>query len=251
MIRLYLFLFCSLTLIVFDVNGEIEYRCKCFNPWAGNKKYKYMGDPALTCPNFCYVPKNCDFEDTQQARGKGRYFSKIACLGVTGSGYNPKPKTPPPPCKPYGNPRTPCTPGWKTPSWITSTWTPRTTTTWTRRTTKTTTTWTRRTTKTTTTWTHRTTKTTTRKPQPPPSPKWTTWTPKTTKWTPYPSKGKCKCIDPWKGSTRYTWGDPRRCCPKFCYVSCHSRCRDKQPARGHGRCWSKLGCIESRVVPYG
>merc|ERR1712142_780335 len=225
MIRPYLFLFCSLTLIVFDVNGVALATsiasCNCFNPWAGKRYYKHIGDPKVTCsgPRYCFIHPNDPCPDKKKfEKFPDKYISKQACAGITGSGYEPnswkpRPKPrPPPPCKPYQ----PCTPNWITTTTRrpTTTWTPRSTTTWTPRST-------------------------------------TTWTPRsTTTWKPNPPKGRCKCIDPSKGTDR-KWGDPRQCCPKFCYVSCHSRCRDKKNAQGYGRCWSKLGCTDSNVVPYG
>jgi len=119
--------------------------CKCFNPWAGKKRRK-QGDPAKTCPKFCYVRFHSNCRDKKPARGKGRYHSKEACTDITTTG-----------------------------------------------------------------------------------------------------KGNCKCINPFKGPNSLL-GNPRHLCPKFCYVSCNSRCHDKKPAKGKGRCWSKLGC--AGVIPY-
>merc|ERR1719244_2507964 len=53
----------------------------------------------------------------------------------------------------------------------------------------------------------------------------------------------CECINPWEGQTfNQHIGEPKNTCPNFCYVSCNSKCRDKKPAKGKGRCYSELGC---------
>merc|ERR1711872_515087 len=93
MFRLFFLFFCSLIFIVYE--GETKYhknhkdRCKCINPWKGDKIYPKRGDPAITCKNsnFCFV--SCDDEcDDRRPRyvprygpRKGNCWSRKACSG--------------------------------------------------------------------------------------------------------------------------------------------------------------------------
>merc|ERR1712058_224898 len=54
--------------------------CECINPWEAQEMYEHMGDPEKTCPNFCYVDCNSDCYDRAMAKGKGRCWSKVACM---------------------------------------------------------------------------------------------------------------------------------------------------------------------------
>merc|ERR1712212_322407 len=55
----------------------------------------------------------------------------------------------------------------------------------------------------------------------------------------------CKCINPFKGTKDYYIGVPQTTCRSsgnFCYVRCNAMCWDVRPAKGYGRCYSKLAC---------
>jgi hypothetical protein len=54
----------------------------------------------------------------------------------------------------------------------------------------------------------------------------------------------CSCINPFAGTPNAYLGDPRGTCASTgtCYVPCNSDCRDLMPARGRGRCVSRLAC---------
>eukprot|EP00092_Neocalanus_flemingeri_P081049 GFUD01101171.1.p1 GENE.GFUD01101171.1~~GFUD01101171.1.p1 ORF type:complete len:105 (-),score=30.73 GFUD01101171.1:231-545(-) len=66
----------------------------------------------------------------------------------------------------------------------------------------------------------------------------------------------CECTNPWLGQIfSEHQGDPANTCygpAEFCYVDCRSDCRDCRPAKGRGRCWSKLACrtdIAADIAP--
>ena len=49
------------------------------NPWEG-KDRAWMGDPAKTCPGFCYVDCNDDkCPSIKEAKGIGRCWTDNAC----------------------------------------------------------------------------------------------------------------------------------------------------------------------------
>jgi len=54
----------------------------------------------------------------------------------------------------------------------------------------------------------------------------------------------CICENPFFGTVNRHVGDPEITCAEsnFCYVPCDADCRDLQPARGRGRCYSELAC---------
>merc|ERR1712080_150837 len=58
----------------------------------------------------------------------------------------------------------------------------------------------------------------------------------------------CTCINPFRGLDSHI-GDPDVACSRrkqpFCYVECNSDCRDLRPAKGGGRCYSRVACDTS------
>jgi hypothetical protein len=53
--------------------------CECINPWKGDQWNEHRGNPAYTCPRFCYVDCNSDCQGKQNAMGRGRCFSTKVC----------------------------------------------------------------------------------------------------------------------------------------------------------------------------
>jgi hypothetical protein len=56
----------------------------------------------------------------------------------------------------------------------------------------------------------------------------------------------CICYNPFQGTPQEALGDSVGMCAntlyRACYVSCNSDCRDLRPARGIGRCVSRIAC---------
>ena len=67
------------------------------------------------------------------------------------------------------------------------------------------------------------------------------------------ASSNCKCINPFSGYSSHS-GDPDVTCNKdnnpFCYVDRYSDCRDKRPAKGGGRYYSRVAC-EDECVFFG
>ena len=63
---------------------------------------------------------------------------------------------------------------------------------------------------------------------------------------PEPPTRHCNCINPFGRGYNSHSGDPDVTCKRdynpFCYVDAHSNCRDKKPARGGGRYYSRVAC---------
>merc|ERR1712080_521990 len=64
----------------------------------------------------------------------------------------------------------------------------------------------------------------------------------------YNDHSLCTCINPFRGLDSHI-GDPDVTCSRrkqpFCYVECNSDCRDLRPAKGGGRCYSRVACDTS------
>jgi hypothetical protein len=54
----------------------------------------------------------------------------------------------------------------------------------------------------------------------------------------------CTCINPFLGTGAEYVGDSTITCPRLgaCYVPCNADCNDLKPAKGGGRCYSRLAC---------
>jgi hypothetical protein len=54
----------------------------------------------------------------------------------------------------------------------------------------------------------------------------------------------CTCINPFIGTGAEYVGDSTITCPRLgaCYVSCNADCNDLRPAKGGGRCYSRVAC---------
>merc|ERR1712215_165385 len=71
----------------------------------------------------------------------------------------------------------------------------------------------------------------------------------------WPGRDLCFCLNPFRGANSHI-GDPDVTCNRryqpFCYVSCNSDCRDLRPARGFGRCFSRVACRDdvAAIAPF-
>jgi hypothetical protein len=54
----------------------------------------------------------------------------------------------------------------------------------------------------------------------------------------------CTCINPFIGTGAEYVGDSTITCPRLgaCYVPCNADCNDLRPAKGGGRCYSRVAC---------